>query len=164
VSGIDNPVLPVEVSFGSNASKAEGSGSAIVDRLGREGPYWLNVRVNDPSGEIVGACLAAFERSVLSGDQFLHFHCSKVVRAKPHASMSSIASQIEADQDFLRLVEAGEAELGKIEFDYFAFEDSLVTNAPDWSWAWEEFDPEHPRFLSEATARWRRVTLPYLRK
>jgi hypothetical protein len=51
--------------------------------------------------------------------------------------------------------------LEEIVFDRVFFEDALVTKAPSWSWAWEEWEFEQPRFQSKATAKWRRQWLAH---
>ncbi len=66
-----------------------------------------------------------------------------------------------AHNALVRSVEAGEAKLDAIVFDRVFFEDALVTKAPAWTWGWEELDFEQPRFLSKATAKWRRESLPH---
>jgi hypothetical protein len=158
--GVEEPLLPVQVSFGEDRFHPEQFGSAHFDRSLTHGIYVLNVRINDPEGSIAAAFETAMERAIVSGFDFMHLRCVKDRDpAKPHRT--DYSAQIKEDRSFLLQVEAGEAEFGRILFDRVFFDDGLTTKAPSWSWGWNGWEFDLPRFKSRATAKWRRNWLPH---
>lgn len=157
---VQEPVLPVQLTFGSSPSSPDRLGTAHLASPSGDEPYMLLVEINDRSGEILQAFNVAFQKAVVSGCASVLIRCSRNREPqKPSATMSEISAKMEADRHFLRRVEAGEAELEPIPFDRIHFEEALLTRAPDWTWAWEEMNFRQPRFLSQATETWRREWL-----
>lgn len=154
------PLLPVEVRFERHCLYPERFGIANLDRSSEDGAFMLTVSINDPDGSIAGAFDTALQRAIISGFDFMHLRCVKDRDpANPHRT--DYAAQIKEDRDFLLEVEAGEAEFAQIIFDRIFFDDGLTTKAPSWSWSWNGFELDQPRFTSKATSRWRRKWLPY---
>jgi hypothetical protein len=167
-TGEEEPLLPVKVTFFKNRPQEKRFGLASLDRSSLQGVYLLQVHINDPKGDIFQSVQAAMQRSVISKNSFVHLHCtqdrdpSSYLRDREGKDWQT---QHQEDRDFLRRVEAGEAKFEDIVFDRVSFEDALITSAPDWTWGgWREWSFEPPRFLSKATAKWRRKSLPYLLK
>jgi hypothetical protein len=159
--GAEEPLLPVEVTFDAGHFINKGGiGSGHFDRSTRDGTYVLYVHIHDADGSILQAFDAALQRSILSGDNFIHLHCVQD-RAPAEPVRTDYMAQAEEDRSYLRKVEAGDAKLETILFDKVFFEDALVTKAPGWSWNWNQWDFHHPRFHSKGTAKWRRELLPH---
>jgi hypothetical protein len=161
----EEPWLPVKVTFFKNRSEEKRFGHAYFDRSSVQGVYLLQVDISDPQGEIFQSVQAAMQRSVISNNNFVHLHCTQDRDPSsylPDREGKDWQTQHQEDRDFLRRVEAGEARLPTIVFDRVSFEDALITSAPDWTWrGWQEWAFEPPRFLSKATGKWRRKSLPY---
>jgi hypothetical protein len=158
--GMEEPVLPVELTFWEDRFDPERFGSAHFDRSSNDGAYVLNVLINDRTGDVLRAFAAAMERAVASGYSFMHVHCVKD-RERDAPAKQDWRTQMDTDREFLRRVESGDAELESLEFDRVLFEAPHVTKAPSWTWAWEGWEFDQPRFQSKATAKWRRKQLPY---
>ena len=156
----EEPLLPVQVSFGEDRFHPERFGSAHFDRSSKDGAYVLYVQINDPDGSIAVAFDTAMQRAIISGFDFMHLRCVKDRDpANPHRT--DYAAQIKEDRDFLLQVEAGEAAFAQVFFDRIFFDDGLTTKAPSWSWSWNGWEFDQPRFRSKATGRWRREWLPH---
>jgi hypothetical protein len=158
--GAEEPLLPVKLMFGGDHFKPERFGLAYFERAAINGPYLLHVHINDPTGDVLRAFQQAMQQAVSSGNKFIHLNCTQVREGSLSPSKDFLA-QMDEDREFLRRVEAGEARLESIAFDRVFFEDALVTKAPSWSWEWESWEFDHPRFQSKSTAKWRREWLPY---
>lgn len=158
--GTEEPLLPVEVTFGEDHHNPERFACASLERTSENGPFVLHVGINDPDGSIATAFTTAMQRAIISGYDFMHLRCVKT-RTSRVAHRTDYAVMTKEDRDFLRQVEAGDAEFELITFDKIFFNDGLTTKAPHWTWDWTEFDFEPARFKSRATAQWRRESLPY---
>ena len=159
--GAEEPVLPVKLTFGEDYYRPDRFGSAHFDRSADDGAYLLYVHINDPTGDVLRALREAMQHGIASGYSFVHVHCvqDRDPEAGPHRT--DYAAQIKEDREFLLRVESGDATLDPIVFDRVFFEDALVTKAPGWTWGWEEWEFEQPRFQSKAAAKWRREWLPH---
>lgn len=158
--GAEEPLVPVKLTFGEDHFKPERFGSAHFDRSAEDGAYLLYVHINDPTGDVLRAFQRAMQQAVSSGFNFIHLHCVQD-REFENSPRNDHMAQINEDREFLRRVEAGEAKLEAIAFDRVFFEDALVTKAASWTWEWEGWEFDHPRFQSKATAKWRRQWLPH---
>ena len=156
----EEPVLPVQITFDRNPYKPERFGEAHFERASSDGPYILYVTISDSDGSIARAVATAMEHSVSSGYNFLHVRCSRTRSAADLANPAPKA-QIQAEREFLKSVERGEAELGSIPFDKLFFDDQLTTKGPAWSWRWHEWEFDKPGLQSKTVARWRREWLPF---
>jgi hypothetical protein len=150
----------VKLTFGEDHFKPERFGSAHFDRSADDGAYLLYVHINDPTGDVLRAVQRAMQQAVSSGFNFIHLHCVQD-RQFEQPPRNDHMAQMNEDREFLRRVEAGEAKLETIAFDRVFFEDALVTKAASWTWEWENWEFDHPRFQSKATAKWRREWLPH---
>jgi len=156
--GAEEPLLPVELTFWRNSPplRQERFGSAHFDRSAEDGAYILFVQIYDPTGDIFQTFQNAMQRALSSDFAFVHLRCEQDREFRPSSPPGSDAwARVNEDREFLRRVEAGEAKLEAISFDRVVFEDALITKAPSWTWAWECWEFDQPRFQSKATAKWR---------
>jgi hypothetical protein len=158
--GTEEPLLPVEVTFGEDTYHPDSLGLASLERTSDDGPFVLYVGINDPDGSIATAFATAMQHAIISGRSFLHLRCVKS-RSYERPLRTDYALQFKEDQEFLKRVESGDAEFEQITFDRIFFDDQLITKAQQWSWDWTAFEFEQARFKSKATAKWRRESLPH---
>lgn len=155
------PLLPVEVEFSFSPQSEEGGvgrGEVWKDKVQGMGFYKAQFYICDPERRIFDQFARTFEHAVMSGHSFVHLVLRRERRPyikdnkEREAARKARSEELEA---LMKQVDAGHADLPSVEFDYVAFDDLLVLNAPVWSYAWKEGKGLGPAFHDRKAAEWR---------
>lgn len=159
--GHGGPLLPVEIEFVFEEGN-EKVGRGEIYRGSGHGEhkcYQAKIWIFDPDGAFFADVQNAGAHAAMSGSSFLHLNFAKE-RVQPIKMTGGWRDAEEEDLDLkalMRRIDSGdeEARMPSLEFDYVSIVDMIHTNAPAWSYAWEDHGRDRPGFHSREAAKWR---------
>jgi hypothetical protein len=120
-------VIRSEVTFseGSDEAKPGYIGGAQLHRAGTDDdPYVImGVELHDPRGKLAAQLQAAFDSAALSQNRFVH-----VTFTRPNTDIVSVLADLADGGNAYHLIT-----------DIFIRRETILPQAPAWSWAWERF-------------------------
>ena len=155
------PLLPAEIVFHFDELSSDtklGHGS-ISGNSGPANQTFLSAHliIRDSAAVIFSALERAFDKSVMSGDSFLHLHLNRLRRqGEATQTLDEGMRSLEKRSQQISKLAANREQLPYIEFDSVAFESGAVTNAPTWSWSWDNIRSSDRNYFDRACADWRR--------